>query len=74
MRICVFCGASPGNEAHYVDAARAVGEGLAQQGIGVVYGGGRVGLMGASSSPRLVVLLRGALERALAKQGHLVRA
>jgi len=34
----------------------------------------RVGLMGASSSPRLVVLLRGALERALAKQGHLVRA
>jgi alanine-glyoxylate transaminase/serine-glyoxylate transaminase/serine-pyruvate transaminase len=34
----------------------------------------RVGLMGASSSPRLVILLRGALERALAKQGHLVRA
>ena len=34
----------------------------------------RVGLMGASSSPRLIVLLRGALERALAKQGHLVRA
>jgi len=34
----------------------------------------RVGLMGASSSPRLIVLLRGAFERALAKQGHLVRA
>ena len=34
----------------------------------------RVGLMGASSSPRLIVLLRGALERALAKQGHLARA
>lgn len=32
----------------------------------------RVGLMGASSSPRLVVLLRGALERALARQGHRV--
>ncbi|HMF97031.1 MAG TPA: alanine--glyoxylate aminotransferase family protein [Vicinamibacterales bacterium] len=30
----------------------------------------RVGLMGASSSPRLIVLLRGALESALAKQGH----
>jgi len=33
----------------------------------------RVGLMGASSSPRLIVLLRGALESALAKQGHTVR-
>lgn len=34
----------------------------------------RVGLMGASSSPRLILLLRGALERALAKQGHRVPA
>jgi alanine-glyoxylate transaminase/serine-glyoxylate transaminase/serine-pyruvate transaminase len=34
----------------------------------------RVGLMGASSSPRLVMLLRGALESALAKQGHRVHA
>lgn len=34
----------------------------------------RVGLMGASSSPRLVVLLRGALESALARQGHRVPA
>jgi alanine-glyoxylate transaminase / serine-glyoxylate transaminase / serine-pyruvate transaminase len=34
----------------------------------------RVGLMGASSSPRLIVLLRGALESALAKQGHRVHA
>jgi len=34
----------------------------------------RVGLMGASSSPRLIVLLRGALETALATQGHRVHA
>ena len=34
----------------------------------------RVGLMGASSSPRLIVLLRGALESALAKQGWRVHA
>src|SRR5258706_30618 len=34
----------------------------------------RVGLMGASSSPRLIILLRGALESALAKQGHRVPA
>src|SRR6476659_9409503 len=53
MRICVFCGASPGNEARYVDAARAVGEGRARQGIGVVYGGGRVGLMGAVADAAL---------------------
>jgi uncharacterized protein (TIGR00730 family) len=53
MRICVFCGASPGNEARYVDAARAVGEGLARRGIGVVYGGGRVGLMGAVADAAL---------------------
>jgi alanine-glyoxylate transaminase/serine-glyoxylate transaminase/serine-pyruvate transaminase len=34
----------------------------------------RVGLMGASSSPRLIVLLRGALDAALARQGHSVHA
>jgi alanine-glyoxylate transaminase/serine-glyoxylate transaminase/serine-pyruvate transaminase len=34
----------------------------------------RIGLMGASSSPRLVLLLRGALESALAKQGRRVHA
>jgi alanine-glyoxylate transaminase / serine-glyoxylate transaminase / serine-pyruvate transaminase len=34
----------------------------------------RIGLMGAGSSPHLIVLLRGALESALAKQGHLARA
>ena len=46
-RICVFCGASPGRGPGYVELAAAVGAGLAARGIGLVYGGGRAGLMGA---------------------------
>jgi uncharacterized protein (TIGR00730 family) len=46
-RLCVFCGSSPGKGARYMEAARHVGRRLAERGIGVVYGGGRVGLMGA---------------------------
>ena len=52
-RICVFCGASAGNDPAYLAAAGAVGEGLARRGIGVVYGGGRVGLMGALADAAL---------------------
>jgi uncharacterized protein (TIGR00730 family) len=44
--ICVFCGSSPGTSPAYADAARHVGEALVRQGVGLVYGGGRVGLMG----------------------------
>jgi len=45
-RICVFCGSSSGARAEYADAARTVGRSLARRGIGLVYGGGSVGLMG----------------------------
>jgi uncharacterized protein (TIGR00730 family) len=45
-RICVFCGASPGARAEYADAATALARLLVADGIGVVYGGGGVGLMG----------------------------
>lgn len=45
-RICVFCGANAGNQPLYVAAAKAVGKELAEQGLGLVYGGGSVGLMG----------------------------
>jgi uncharacterized protein (TIGR00730 family) len=47
QRVCVFCGASSGARAAYADAARAFGVAAARRGLGVVYGGGRVGLMGA---------------------------
>lgn len=46
MRICVFCGANAGTDAVYAATARAVGAALARRGIEVVYGGGRIGLMG----------------------------
>jgi uncharacterized protein (TIGR00730 family) len=52
-RICVFCGASSGTSPAYAELARTVGRGLAERGIGVVYGGGRVGLMGALAEAAL---------------------
>jgi uncharacterized protein (TIGR00730 family) len=44
--VCVFCGSSPGSRPAYAEAARRTGSALAQHGLGLVYGGGRVGLMG----------------------------
>lgn len=45
-RICVFCGSSAGARPAYAHAAGSVGRMLAARGIGLVYGGGKVGLMG----------------------------
>jgi uncharacterized protein (TIGR00730 family) len=44
--VCVFCGSSTPPDPRYRDAARALGTLLAERGIGLVYGGGSVGLMG----------------------------
>ena len=46
-RICVFCGASPGARPEYAEATRELARLVIAEGIGVVYGGGGVGLMGA---------------------------
>jgi hypothetical protein len=46
QRVCVFCGSSTGERPEYAEAAARVGGLLAQRGIELVYGGGRVGLMG----------------------------
>jgi len=46
-RISVFCGSSSGHEAIYAEQARLLGQTLGQQNIELVYGGARVGLMGA---------------------------
>lgn len=46
-RITIFCGSSPGNDDIYTTVARELGRTLALQKIGVVYGGARIGLMGA---------------------------
>jgi uncharacterized protein (TIGR00730 family) len=45
-RLCVFCGSSSGNHPAYAASARALGREIARRGLGLVYGGGRVGLMG----------------------------
>lgn len=47
QRICVFCGSNPGRDPAYLAAARDFGTLLAERGIELVFGGGRVGLMGA---------------------------
>lgn len=46
-KICVYCGSGPGTDPAYVEAARSFGAILAKNGIGLVYGGGGVGIMGA---------------------------
>ena len=53
MRVCVYCGSSSGNDPRFSATARAFGAALARSGIGVVYGGGRVGLMGALADAAL---------------------
>jgi uncharacterized protein (TIGR00730 family) len=59
-RVCVFCGSSSGNHADYARAAREVGTLLARESIGLVYGGGRRGLMGEIA------------DAALAAGGHVI--
>jgi uncharacterized protein (TIGR00730 family) len=52
-RLAVYCGSATPENSVYIEAARAVGRGLAERGIGVVYGGGRLGLMGAVADSAL---------------------
>ena len=52
-RVVVYCGANVGNNPAYEKAAERVGRTLAEQGIGLVYGGGGVGLMGVVANAAL---------------------
>ncbi|MET0968323.1 MAG: TIGR00730 family Rossman fold protein [Tardiphaga sp.] len=45
--ICVYCGSGPGTNPKFVEAAEGLGKAMAESGIGLVYGGGSIGLMGA---------------------------
>jgi hypothetical protein len=54
MRICVFCGSHCGNNELYANTAREMGRALAGRGIDLVYGGGRVGLMGELADAALL--------------------
>ena len=53
QRICVYTGSSPGARPEYAEAAVALGRTLAGQGIGLVYGGAMVGLMGTVADAAL---------------------
>jgi len=73
QRVCVFCGASSGRRPAYAEAARLFGTAAARRGLGVVYGGGRVGLMGAVADAALAaggevigVILQELVDRELA--------
>ena len=52
-RLAIYCGSATPADPLYLDLARAVGRTLAERGIGVVYGGGRLGLMGAIADSAL---------------------
>jgi len=45
--ICVYCGSADGLDKDYLDAARAIGQIMAERGIELVYGAGKTGMMGA---------------------------
>jgi len=54
-RICVFCGSNPGTNPAYLKAARQIGTLLAEKGIGLVYGGASIGVMGEVADAALKV-------------------
>ncbi len=51
--VCVFCGAKPGLDPEYAQIAHAAGRAIAERGWRMVYGGGRVGLMGVAADAAL---------------------
>jgi uncharacterized protein (TIGR00730 family) len=53
QRICVFCGSATGGQPAYAATARGLGAALARRGIGLVYGGGSIGLMGVLADAAL---------------------
>jgi len=48
--VCVYCGSGPGTDPRFVESAIALGKSLAENNVGLVYGGGSIGLMGAVAS------------------------
>ncbi len=74
--VCVYCGSRDGQNPIYREAATALGTALGQAGYGLVYGGARVGLMGAVADAALAsgarvhgIIPRGLSERELAHDG-----
>ena len=53
-RLAVYCGSATPSDPRYMELAREVGRTLAGEGIGIVYGGGKLGLMGAVAGSALM--------------------
>jgi uncharacterized protein (TIGR00730 family) len=75
-RVCVFCGSSPGVRPEYAAMARWLGSALARRGIGLVYGGASIGIMGnvadavlAEGGEVIGVIPRSLLDREVAHDG-----
>ena len=75
-RICVFTGSNTGNRPEYKEAAQALGKEMAARGLGLVYGGASVGLMGivadavlAGGGEALGVIPRGLFRREIGHKG-----
>ena len=75
-RVCVFCGSSLGRDPRYAEQARALARALVSRGMGVVFGGGSVGLMGVLADELLAsggavtgVIPHGLAARELAHRG-----
>jgi uncharacterized protein (TIGR00730 family) len=66
--LCVFCGASDGDDPVYGEAATRLGEAIAKAGIELVFGGGRIGLMGtvATAAHRAGAKVTGIIPKHLA--------
>ena len=74
--VAVFCGARTGHDPAYAQAARDVGRLLGERGLGLVFGGGRVGLMGIvadaaleAGAPVIGVIPRSMVDKELAHTG-----
>ena len=68
--VCVFCGSNVGRNPAYLEAANSVGTALARSGLKLVYGGGKVGLMGAVADAVIAAggLAEGVMPRALVER------
>lgn len=77
--ISVFCGSSTGNDDIYKDQAKVLGQTLAKKGYGIVYGGARVGLMGAvadgvlNAGGEVIGVIPGFLKKKEIEHEHLTR-
>ncbi|MBX9842678.1 MAG: TIGR00730 family Rossman fold protein [Xanthobacteraceae bacterium] len=74
-RICVYCGSGSGRDPDFATAARKLGQTLAKNGIGLVYGGGSVGLMGELANSVLDHggQVTGIIPEFLANREHMMR-